>query len=420
MRHLAALLVLVMVLTAGCGGGGGSDSLGSSTSFYSATNQSNNLLIVVEDSVAEAISASLDTYTTALSEDGYSAQTIVWSSGTAEDLRAAIRTTNGTTPIGAVLLVGDLPSAWYEQTADFGSSGSFFEQFPCDIFLMSLYPTWEDTNNNGIYDGHSLLTVDVPVSRITGTSSSINSYLAKAVDYRRNGSFVAQGAFIFKDDDWQDYRRSNDFRLYDIYQNLTIYESTSNTTKAAYSGFMSSVGAEFVYQWIHSSPSSLYFEVDSSYQTMNTSEVKTANVRASFYNLYDCSAARFTEPNLGATYLASDFGLAVFGTTKTGGVYDPYFFHNALATGHSWGEAFTIWYNSAGRNDDNWYLGMVIQGCPFLKVAGSTANALTAELPPAPPTANEMALLQNQALIDAHQTPVGSFEDYKTNHPQYF
>ena len=419
MRQIATLLVVALVfVTAGCGGGGGSDSLSGSTS-YSVHGSANNLLIVVEDDVSEGITPALDAYAASLNGEGIATQTMVWQSGTASQLREAIKDYHAATSLGSVLFLGDLPAAWYEQTADFGSSGSFFEQFPCDIYFMSLYSTWSDANHNGAFDSHSALQVDVPLSRVTGDSETISSYLNRVVDYRQNGSFLPQGAFIFKDDDWENYRKSNDFRLYDIYRSLTIYESAASTTRAGYSGYMSAVGTEFIYQWIHSSPGTLYFEVDGSYQLMSYSEVKAANVRGSFFNLYDCSAARFTEANLGSTYLHSDFGLAVFGTTKTGGVYEPYYFHRPLATGKTWGESFATWYNSAGRHDDNWYLGMAIQGCPFLKVAGATAKALTADMPPEAPAAIDMAILQENAIKSADDGQ-SSFAAYKANHKHYF
>ena len=59
-------------------------------------------------------------------------------------------------------------------------------------------------------------------------------------------------------------------------------------------------------------------------------------LKSSFVNMYDCSAARFTVPNLGMAFtVQADYGLAIVGTTKVGGMWDGTPFHENLAAGMS-------------------------------------------------------------------------------------
>ena len=107
----------------------------------------------------------------------------------------------------------------------------------------------------------------------------------------------------------------------------------------------------------------------------------------SFYNLFNCSASRFTDEHIAMTYLTkTDYGLATTGTTKPGGNYYPKAFHHLLAQGNTWGEAFRGWYNNFGVTDDKWFLGMVILGDPMLTIQPTVHRILkTAPLTQIPP-----------------------------------
>ena len=140
------------------------------------------------------------------------------------------------------------------------------------------------------------------------------------------------------------------------------------------------------------------------------------DLRASFFTMYDCHASRFTEPNLGmAVTLQTDYGLATVGNTRKGGMKDATAFHRELAEGASWGEAYLRWYNEIGRQDDRWYLGVVLTGDPML-----TTPAVETRLPVmgAPrkqqfePVETSSELLEND--------PLGTFEEYRRVNPQFF
>ena len=100
----------------------------------------------------------------------------------------------------------------------------------------------------------------------------------------------------------------------------------------------------------------------SSYDRLSIDEINRMGVTGSFYNLFDCSASRYTEDNRAETYLHQEHGLATIGSTKPGGIYQPQTFHEVLANGGNWGQGYKNWYENVGLHDDGWFLGIVIMG----------------------------------------------------------
>jgi hypothetical protein len=177
------------------------------------------------------------------------------------------------------------------------------------------------------------------------------------------------------------------------------------TTKSAYLDKLQSQSAEFINQWIHSTPSTLCVLENGLYKNINTQDVKTYNFKGLFYDLYDCSAARFTEKNLGMSYLMStDCALAILGSTKIGGSYRSLAFYDVLAKKGTWGDAYRNWYNYFGKSSDKWFLGMVILGDPALRVSarGPVYRFIDPSLP-AEPDAAKLEKLWN-TLLDFQQT----------------
>jgi hypothetical protein len=154
--------------------------------------------------------------------------------------------------------------------------------------------------------------------------------------------------------------------------------------------------------------------------TVDLAEIQAEDHRASFLNLFNCSAARFTEPNLAATYLVgTGWGLAVIGPTKVGGLLYPRAFHQALGDGFGWGESFRKWYNQTGASDDAWFLGTVILGDPMLMVPGDLGRA---GVEPGPALAGEAEPSDLEALMRraAGQNRTRGFEAYRAAHPDFF
>jgi len=60
----------------------------------------------------------------------------------------------------------------------------------------------------------------------------------------------------------------------------------------------------------------------------------------------------------------------VIGSTKYGAATNARLFHDGLAEGMTWGQAYKAWYNQEGKNNHAWNLGIVLMGDPLLTVRG--------------------------------------------------
>lgn len=324
-----------------------------------------SVLIIVENAKANALTTKLNTYISDVASGDTSAKVIKWTGTSASQLKDTLESYYSKYHIKGAFFIGDLPIAMYEM-----DNWNEHEQFPCDIYYASPGTSWYDADQNGIFDSYSNYNVSYFIGRINGTTSEINDYLDKVHKYRTQGTTIPKRAFLFIDNDWSSLYQNEKFGLDYIYSTVDSYSDTNTTTKSTYLSYVTGSGAEYVNQLIHASPSTLYFDHNGGYQTMNLSEIISTNQKACFYNLFDCSGCRFIEDNLGMTYvMKTDKGLAAMGTTKTGGNYYPQSFNQALAQNKTWGQAFVSWWNNGGTYlDDKWKLGLVLIGDPMLKV----------------------------------------------------
>lgn len=374
-----------------------------------------DITVLVADALAGPLDRALAVYLDDLRTAGHQAEVIPVSPGTAADLRGLLGDHVADYDIEGALLVGDLPAAWYEQTAF-----ETYEEFPCDIYLMDLDATWTDGDGDGMLDGHTALSADIFVSRLTGSAGKIEDYFDKLHDRRTSGPVLPQAAFIFMDDDWEPW--AGNYGLDAVYASVDLLSGAAATDRPAYLARMEGAGAEFVYQWIHAYPQALYIMHNGGYQIVYLSDIDAGNHRGTFLNLFNCSGARFTEPGgcLSQGYLLrTDYGLADIGSTKTGGIHTPDVFHARLASGATWGEAFRAWYNDTGKWDDDWYLGIVIAGDPLLRLPGATRTRL-GEMPASrlgPADIEEMA---RRMARFARNVELGTFADYRARHPAFF
>lgn len=331
-------------------------------------------LLVVDEAIYPEIQDRIETYQADLSKDGIASSMILWSSSDdSAELKSVLQAYNGKAESG--FFIGKIPPAWYEQTAF-----EEYEVFPSDLYYMDLDSLWTDSNGNGYFDSHTDLQIDFYISRMTGSSEEINFYFDKLHGYRTrsNDTPIYDGAFIFKDDDWHDNYRNNNFGLDAIYGSIDFYQDTGNTTRSGYLSKMSDSGAEYVYQWIHAYPPALFVAVDDSYEIIKADDFIQNDLKGNFYNLFDCQAARFTVKNIANSYLTkTDSCIAILGSTKTGGVFYPIEFHKSLGLGACWGAAYKSWYNTEGCKDDKWNLGMIIMGDPTIRPHNAAGSDLS-------------------------------------------
>jgi len=377
-----------------------------------------DLMVVVNDTVFPLIAGSIAHYINDLASASFQYLITTWTGGTAQELRDFIASFWNQHHIKGVFLIGNFPAAWYEMVTFDGEYGE--ERWPCDFYLMDLDGSWIDADGDGIFDQHSPLFLDLFLSRLIGTASEINAYFSKNQQYRLHGSQIDRSAFIFKDDDWKDYYFDYDFNLSGIYPLVDICQEFEATTRVNYIAKLTGNGAEYVYQWIHSAPTNLQIRNGDHWESITISDIITNDFKGAFYNLYNCSASRFTEENLATTYLMkTNFGLATIGSTKIGGNYWPIIFHDALASGETWGRSFQSWYQGFGVDSDSWFLGMCLQGDPLLTISGQTAHTFNSNALPPP---SESHIKQLEMIMAQHTSlyKVGTFEEYKTRNPEFF
>jgi hypothetical protein len=382
-----------------------------------------SLLLLVDDGMYGDIEASIGQYRSDLEDEGYGSVLHRWEGGTAADVKLLLKQFVISHGIGGAFFIGALPSAWYELE---GLTGH--EEFPCDIFYMDLDASWQDHDGDGMWDSHSPLDLEIFVSRIAGAPQSMGFYFDKIHAYKGGSLSVQESAFIFKDNAWSDYNRGSTHGLDNIYGTIRIWEDVARTSVPSYLAQLTADGAEFVYQWIHSYPPLLCFEHEDRFQYLSTTDISVHNINGLFYNLFNCSASRYTENNLAAAYLLqTDYGLATTGSTKPGGNYYPKAFHYLLGQDSSWGEAFKGWYNNYGVTDDRWFLGMVLLGDPMLKPTKTVQKVLkTAPLTEIPPDTEEIERLHEELVRFTDRYGVnygddeGTFDEYRADNPQFF
>jgi hypothetical protein len=370
MRSLLPLL-LVAGLISGCGDG------------REVVQPAESFLIVIDRALHPSLESRLDQYVETMRSEQFQVYVEPWAPTDVDELKALLFDYVDLYDIEGALLIGDLPYAEFEQDGLVGDDLGF----PVDIYLQDRDTMWVDQDNNGIYDFHYDLHTDSPyihleiyTSRLTGSVEQLQSYFDRMEEYRHVGSLVEPSAFIFIDDDWSGTDTSDALKLDGLYSKIEIIQDPADSTRNNYLEKLTTDGAEMVFQKIHAGPQIMNIEQEGGLESglVLPSDIVRYNLKASFLNLEDCSAARFSElgPTIAEAYtVGTDYGLAIIGSTKVGHLNRPDTFHSNLAAGMRWGEAYKDWYNVEGRKSDRWHLGIVLMGDPLLRPTGD-ANRL--------------------------------------------
>jgi hypothetical protein len=279
--------------------------------------------------------------------------------------------------VEGALLIGNLPYARFEQEGLVGDDRGF----PTDMYLQDEDAQWIDTDDNGIHDYHTPLELDIYTSRLSGTVEQLRRYFERLHRYRREGSLLEPTALIFIDNDWDDMDTRDFLQLNRLYKVVDVVQNPLESSRDNYVAKLAGEGAEFVYQKIHTGPRTLMFDDldEDGEPVVNGLMVEVIpSLRASFLNLTNCAAARFTTPgqSLAEVYtVGTEYGLATIGSTKVGAITDSRTFHSRLADGMRWGEAYKAWFNEEGKSNDEWHLGILLMGDPLLKVRGNVNSS---------------------------------------------
>lgn len=339
----------------------------------------NKIYVLVDSSIYSSIQSRLFRYASDLENwTTYTAVIYQGSWGTPVDVRTFLQgeLANGT--VGA-LLVGDIPAAWFEIANDYGEWG--YASFPIDLFYADLNGNWVDAQTTspmqaGVYDDHTgNVGPDIYVGRLKASGLAAGSevallqkYFDKNHLYRIGSISMPHKALVYIDDDWIPWADfdSNDVGL--VYSNRTLVKDGATTVATDYKTRLTQD-----YEWIHleahSDANTHYFKIGEEWTggSVSYSQITAIDPHCLFYNLFSCSAARYTESNcIGSTYIFTNtYGLGVVGSTKTGGMLNLNYFYNPLIT-KTIGESFKDWFTATGESDRSWFYGMTVLGDPAL------------------------------------------------------
>jgi hypothetical protein len=218
--------------------------------------QNNSLAILVDETLFTAIEISLTQYLADLYLEGYTVFLQKVSGGTSEDIKSWIQTRYNAGTSG-ILFIGDVTAAWAEVSGDV---------FPSDLFYMDLDGTWQDNDQDGVYEVHQAGSGDmgpeVYVGRIYANTltydteaNMVNDYFAKAHAYRTGELTQPWRGLEYVEEDWFDM----DVNLDLIYgNNVTRYDYGFFTTAEDYLNQMN-LGQHFVQVCVHSYSGGHYF-----------------------------------------------------------------------------------------------------------------------------------------------------------------
>jgi len=353
------------------------------TEIYTSSTGTQNILLIINDSIYEPMRASLTRFIADLESEGYRITLTKFRSGSAEEFKNYLRVFPG---LKGAILIGRLPTAWFEIADDFGQYG--YQSFPIDLFYMDLDGQWIDDDMNGIYDDHTGNRYpEIWVARIYSGSISnpemdevglLRNYFYKDHLYRMGGMSVAHRALAYVDDDWVSYFSNCNLDL--AYSNVTTINDSSTTIADDYKRRLKD-SYEWVHICAHSSYNYMIFKVGGGWSggTVESWQIRDIDPATIFYNLFNCSATRYTDSeSLGCHYVfAKTNGLTAVGSAKIGSMLDFQYFYSPMGFNfrNSIGESLKAWFAREDLVvDREWFYGMNILGDPTLTIDPPVAS----------------------------------------------
>jgi hypothetical protein len=363
--------------------------------------------IVVEFILEPVIGASLEQYAADLAAKGYTPIISLVNGGTAADLRAYLIQLYGE-PAGlaGAIFIGNVPYAIYElqQYWDGGPGDSReYEDFPCDIYFMDMTGTWFDDGaggtvpaGNGKYDRwvdtqHRIeiwvgrMRVDT-LGELGSPPAILNNYFGRNHLYR-TGQLVPQTpparALAYVDDDWGSMvggPGGDEWCLQQVFSDVTsVFDVGSNPGNNATASNYRTVHLPANYQMIHvrshgSPPAHGFYENNATnFNWVYSTQYMSIDPPAQFYSMFICSGCDYTaQYGQSSSYLGGvaafnqQAGLAAWGSTKTGGMWNDEDFYSVLGQGECLGTAFVEWFNICHsvwpEYAPQWWYGMVVIG----------------------------------------------------------
>jgi len=374
---------------------------------YEGTREQGRVAVVVEFILEPVIGPAVEQYGADLAAKGYAPIISLVSGGTPADLRDyLIKLYNEPAGLAGAIFVGNIPYAIYElqQSWDAGpGDGREYEDFPCDIFFMDMTGSWFDDGaggtvpaGNGKYDHwvdaqHRLeiwvgrMRVDT-LSPLGSPPAVLNTYFSRNHLYR-TGQLVPPSpparALAYVDDDWGSMvpgSGGDAWCLGQIYSDVTsVYDVGSNPGNNATALNYRTDHLPANYQMIHvrshgSPPAHGFYEnYGGSFNWVYGTQYLSIDPPAQFFSMFICSGCDYTAQYgqygsyLGGVAAFNEHaGLAAWGSTKTGGMWNDEDFYSVLGQGECLGVAFVQWFNSCHATwpqyAPQWWYGMVVIG----------------------------------------------------------
>ena len=245
------------------------------------------IIVIVNSTLMTSITNDITIYVSTLKNIGYDTIVLVFSGGTVEELKDQILTywNNGYNITGLVM-IGNLPAAWYYHAHDFDGKRA---RFPCDLFLMDLDGEWIDSDGDGEYDSHidgagdtapEIYVGRIDASNIPGDEITIlKKYFQKVRDFWNGNISRTFHGLTYVGSDWvgvEDMRSSIGI-CYDSYEAMWWPDFSSRDYLA---NRLSNSEYEFIQLSCHSGPTDHRFGVGGLGDQIFSDDVRSAPPRA--------------------------------------------------------------------------------------------------------------------------------------------
>lgn len=289
------------------------------------------------------------------------------------------------------VFIGDITPAFYEAIKDYAIQGNnSYVVWPCDMYYMDLTGTWNDSDNNNIFDQYSGdKRPEIFIGRIStanmgnliGEIEGMRFYLNKNHKYWIGHRKVNKRyGLTYTNKDWQNNPEFMDTISY-LYGNC-YYDSIrpkyyQQFGDKDYLRKLNNNRYEFIQLAAHSD---FYYHCRFNITSSNIygDTIYNNTIKALGINLFCCSACCWTEdsqPNhafLGGDYVYSPNSeiLCAVGCTKAGGMYQFQFFYSQLGNAKTMGQALVYWWRhkilSSHNIEISWNFGLTIVGDPLV------------------------------------------------------
>lgn len=367
------------------------------------------VLVVCQSEIYDSVSFEISRYISDIQRAFGCAVELQTLSGSASvvTLKEKIVTAYNNSNIDGVVLIGDLPVAFFYHE-------KYDQTFPCDYYLMELDGEWKPLTHDSLEvftENPDNWGIELFVGRISTTNSGVRDELTALRNYfDKNHAYWSgeteiseQRALTATDRDWASSEYFHDDiqylygaekfdSYYYIYDPDDILNKNNAYNPTEYLKKITSGEYSFVQLACHSDEKQHHFyeyDYNDSEFHLSFETIKAAIPQAIGYNLFCCYAGNWTTYREGVEgetpgYLAGGYlynesprALTAVASTKSGGMLAFKKFYKPLGRGDAMGTAFKIWHDEQKAYYDKystlkqsgyimWYYGLVLLGDPMI------------------------------------------------------